>query len=200
MQGLVSQLAGPTVLSDRAHRALARVREARRALGQELEREPSSAELAAASGLGREQVESILAAERAPRALSELLEADDWTGETLGEHIPDPVSEDEYERILEQLAREPVRPLTDCLDDRERSILYDHYGVGSPPRTLRQIGGRLGLSAERIRQIEERALEKLRTAAASGPTTSKSHALDGSAHRPKERDAARDRAPTSHAS
>jgi RNA polymerase primary sigma factor len=123
--------------------------------------------LAAASGLGREQVESILEAERAPRLLSEAMQADEWTAATLGEQIADPVSEDAYERIIEQVVTAQVRPLTGVLDDRERSILNDHYGVGRPARTLREIGASLGLSAERVRQIEEQALDKLRAAASS---------------------------------
>lgn len=181
MQQLVSEVARPTVLSDRAQRALARVREARRAHLQQHRREPSTAELATASGLSREQVESILVVERAPRQLSEQVEADDWTTGTLVDHIADPVSEDEYERILEQLVTEQVSPLTDELDGRERSILYDHYGVSGPPRPLREIAVSLSLSAERVRQIEEQALEKLRAAAAASPT------LDGSTQRPRER-------------
>jgi RNA polymerase sigma factor (sigma-70 family) len=109
--------------------------------------------------------ESIVAAERAPHLLSEPLQAGDGTGGTLVELVADPVSEDEYERVIEQLDTEQVRGLTDALDDREREILYEHYGVGRPAQTFREIGARLGLSAERIRQIEEQALEKLRAAA-----------------------------------
>lgn len=165
MQQLVSELARPTVLSDRAQRALARIREARQAHVQAHGREPSTAELAVASGFSRDQVESFLAAERPPRGLSEPFDVTDGIAGTLGEQIADPVSEDGYERIIEQLVTEQVRELTDALDDRERSILYDHYGVGRPPRTFREIGGSLGLSAERVRQIEEHALDKLRAAA-----------------------------------
>jgi RNA polymerase sigma factor (sigma-70 family) len=169
MQQLVSEVAGPVVLSDRAHRALARIREARKAHVQGHGREPSTAELAAASELSREQLESLLAAERSPRMLSEPLHVDDSTAETLGEQIADPISEDEYEHVIDQVVTEQTQALTDGLDDRERSILNDHYGLDGPPRTLREIGARLGLSAERVRQLEEQALGKLRAAALSGP-------------------------------
>ena len=186
MQQLVSELARPTVLSDRAQRALALVREARRAYVQDYGRDPSTAELRAALGLSREQVESILAAKRAPRMLSEPLDVDDWTAGTLGEQIADPVSEDEYERIIEQLVTDQVRTLMDVLDDRERSILYAHYGVGCPPQTFREIGGSVGISAERVRQIEEHALDKLR-AAASSNHSGMNQVLAPGAQRPRER-------------
>ena len=111
---------------------------------------------------------------------------DDWTAGTLGEQLADPVSEDEYERIIEQLVTRQVFVLTDALDARERSILYDHYGLRGPGRTLREIGDRLGLSAERVRQIEEEALDKLRAAASTGPAAV-THALDGGTQRPRNR-------------
>ena len=198
MQQLVSELSRPTVLSDRAQRALARVREARRAYVQRYGREPSTAELRAASGLSREQVENILAAERAPRVLSEPLQVDDWAAGTLGEQIADPVSEDEYERIVERLVTKQVRTLMDGLDDRERSILNAHYGVGCAPQTFREIGGSLGLSAERVRQIEEHALDKLR-AAASSNHRGMNQVLAPGAQRPRERLGVPARPPTDHA-
>jgi RNA polymerase sigma factor (sigma-70 family) len=111
--------------------------------------------------------------------LSEPLNLRDETAVTLAELILDPVAEDEYQRIIEQLVTEEVSALTDSLDDRERSILHDHYGIDGPPRTLREIGAGLGLSAERVRQIEERALDKLRSVVATpaGPAASEAAPL-----------------------
>ena len=197
MQQLVSEVSRPTVLSDWAHRTLARVREARRAYVQEHGREPSTTELSTASELSHAQVEDILRVEHAHRALSEPLQADDWTAGTLGEQIADPVSGDEYERIIERLVTEQVGTLMDGLDDRERSILYSHYGVGCTSQTFREIGGSLGLSAERVRQIEERALDKLRAAASSNHRGVK-QVLAPAAQRPRERRDVPTRGTTGH--
>jgi len=50
-------------------------------------------------------------------------------------------------------------------------IIYDHYGLGRPARTLMQIAKDLGVSAERVRQIEEHALGRVRTAIDQGGTS-----------------------------
>jgi RNA polymerase sigma factor (sigma-70 family) len=61
---------------------------------------------------------------------------------------------------------EQLRGFTGALGDRELEVLRSHYGLQRPSQTLREIGQILDLSAERVRQIEERALTKLREAAA----------------------------------
>jgi RNA polymerase sigma factor (sigma-70 family) len=83
--------------------------------------------------------------------------------------VADPVAEKEYEQVLDRIEIEEVRDLADRLDERERSVLWGHYGLGQPPQTLRRIGAGLGITAERVRQIETGALEKLREAAAAPP-------------------------------
>jgi RNA polymerase sigma factor (sigma-70 family) len=162
MQQLVAEVTGPVVLSDRAARQLAQVKKARREHQQAHGGDPSSADLAAATGLTREQVENRIAIERTPRALEEAAFDDDDAAATFADLLADPVAEDEYERVVERMRIEQLPDLTETLDERERSILCAHYGLGTPSRTLREIAGGLGLSVERVRQIEERALGKLR--------------------------------------
>jgi len=84
MQGLVADLTRPVALSDRALRAMARVKRARHAHLQLHMREPSCSELAEATGLPLEQVEMLLSLERVPRSLEEPLGNDPSSARTTG--------------------------------------------------------------------------------------------------------------------
>jgi RNA polymerase sigma factor (sigma-70 family) len=172
MQQLVSELTRPVVLSDRAVRQLARVKEAKRVHVQAHGSEPTAGQLAAETGLDRVQVENLVAAERMPRALEEPIGRDDGAGATFGEMLADPRAEDAYDRVPRRVDMEKLPALLCRLSERERAIVCARYGLDGPEKTLRELGGTLGVSAERVRQIEQRALDKLRTEVAPGLTTS----------------------------
>jgi RNA polymerase sigma factor (sigma-70 family) len=169
MQELVAELTRPAALSDYAVRGLARVKAAQRDHLQAHGAEPTTAQHAAATGFTRGQLDSLLAIERTPRSFEEPLRADEGITSTFGELVADPSAEKEYEQVLDNMEIEAVRDLADRLDERERIVLRGHYGLGQPPQTLSGIGARLGVTAERVRQIEKGALEKLRQAAAQPP-------------------------------
>jgi RNA polymerase primary sigma factor len=169
MQELVAEMTRPVALSDHAVRGLARVKAARRDHVQANGAEPTKAQLADATGFTRAQLDSLLAVDRAPRSLDEPLGGADGTTATFGDMVADPGAEKAYDQVLDRMEIQAVQDLTDRLDDRERAVLRAHYGLGRPPQTLDSIGSGLGLTAERIRQIEKRALEKLREAAAQPP-------------------------------
>jgi RNA polymerase primary sigma factor len=166
MQELVAQLTRPVALSDRAARELSHVRGARNEFLQRDGKEPTTGQLSAATGLTSAQVESLLATERAPRGLEDRLSADDASSPTIGETIVDPVAEQAYEKVLDDLEIDGVLDLTGHLEERERTVIRSHYGLGVEPRTLSEIGAGLGLTAERARQIEAEGLTKLRQALA----------------------------------
>src|SRR5262249_60491183 len=83
-------------------------------------------------------------------------------GGTVADVIADPVAERDYEQVLYRIELGEVRELADELDERARSVLRAHYGLGQPPTTLNEIGAGLGVTAERARQIEADALRQLR--------------------------------------
>lgn len=168
MQELTAELTRPVALSDRAVRELSQIRRARNEHLQRHGSEPTAGQLSAITGLTAGQVDRLRATERRPRALEDRLSAIDPSSATVGETIVDPVAEQAYEKVLDELEIEDVFGLIDELDERERAVIRGHYGLGQEPRTLRQIGAGLGLTAERARQIEAVALAKLREALA-GP-------------------------------
>jgi RNA polymerase sigma factor (sigma-70 family) len=168
MQQLVAELTRPVVLSDRALRQLARLKDAHRTALLE-GGEPGVGELAEATGLELEHVENLLVADRSPRSLEEpVVGADGATG-LFGDLLADPLAEDEYERVLGRIEIEELAGLLSGLSVREREILRARNGLDGPEQSLREVGARLGLSAERVRQLEQRALGKLRAAVATAP-------------------------------
>ncbi|HEX8855298.1 MAG TPA: sigma-70 family RNA polymerase sigma factor [Thermoleophilaceae bacterium] len=164
MQRLVAELGRPVVLSDRALRQLARVKDARSECLRSRGHEPTLVELAGDTGFSKSQVESLLAVERPPRGLDDPRHGDGGSSDPLVETVADPRAEDEYDRVLPGLETEKLRDLYGSLRGREGAILRARFGLDGPEQTLREIGAGLGLSAERVRQIEERALDKLRAA------------------------------------
>jgi RNA polymerase sigma factor (sigma-70 family) len=167
MQQLVSELALPVILSDRALRQLARIKDTHRSYVQEHGHEPSAAELADGADVSRDHAAKLMAVDRPARRLDEPVTAEDGNLGTFGELLVDPIAEDEYERVIERMEVTQLRSLLSGLDDRERMVLRARYGLDGEEQSLREIGGRLGLSAERVRQIEQRALGKLRAAVAA---------------------------------
>lgn len=163
MQELVAELARPVALSDRAVRALGQIRTARAEHVRAHGTEPTEAELSSATGFTRVQLERLQATQRTPRGMEEPVRVDGATA-TVGDTVADPVAEQAYEQVLDEIEVYAVHDLAGNLDERQRSVLYAHYGLGRPAQTLSQIGGALGLTAERARQIEADALNKLREA------------------------------------
>jgi RNA polymerase sigma factor (sigma-70 family) len=162
MQQLVSEVSRPVVLSDRAARQLARVKHVQSDHEQVHGVEPTPSELAAETGLDRAQVGSLMAASRRPRGLDEPTAAEDGSGSSFGDLLADPRAEDAFERVPTRVAAARIAQLLAGLSERERTVLRSHYGLDGPERTLHELGVTLGVTAERVRQIESGALDKLR--------------------------------------
>ena len=167
MQQVVSELSRPVVLSDRALRQLARVRDARRSFIRANSREPSVNELAAESELTLEQLHRLSVADRRPRGLEEPLDDESAGGATFGDSVRDPRAEEAYDAVALRMAAEEIPRLLTHLSERERRVIDARYGLCGPERTLRELGDELGISAERTRQIEQAALETMRLACGS---------------------------------
>jgi len=165
MQQLVAELTRPVVMSDRALRQLSRIKDAYAGL-QAQGTSVTLAQLGERTGLDAVQLANLISADRPPKALEEPIRGEEGEIGAFGELIADPLAEDEYEHVVTSIVVAELRDLLSGLSDREREVLRARYGLDGPEESLRQVARRLGVSAERVRQIENRALGKLRAAAA----------------------------------
>ncbi len=132
---------------------------AARRLEVELGREATKEELAEATGLPIQHVDEALGAAQASVSLNQSVGADD-EGE-LGDLFADREAADPFDEAEESLRKQGVRRALDALPERERRILELRFGFEGEPWTLEAIGHELGLTRERVRQLEAQALARL---------------------------------------
>jgi RNA polymerase primary sigma factor len=140
---------------------VAQVQRARDELHVRLGRAPAREEIGAELGIGPAEVDQLLAAARQAASLDRPLSAEDTS--TLGDRLADVASGPE-ERAEEACAREAaLADVFDRLHPRERAVLALRYGVGGDrAQTLEEVGRCLGVTRERVRQIEGQAFRRLR--------------------------------------
>ena len=136
-----------------------------RRLTQELNRDPTNEELAKEMDMEVEKIEHIMKIKQDITSLDAGIGRDDNDGEesTLGDFIEDEDTASPEESASSQLLKEQVREILGSLSDRERKILEMRFGLnGTKSYTLEEVGLEFAVTRERIRQIEAKALLKLR--------------------------------------
>ena len=140
---------------------LNKIMRARRELGQQLNREPTVEELAERVELSLDRVSEILQMSQEPVSLETPIGED--AENELGDLIQDSNAPAPADVAAQSSMREQVDRVLRHLQDRERRVLELRFGLfDGRPRTLEEIGGELNLTRERIRQIERKALGRLR--------------------------------------
>jgi RNA polymerase primary sigma factor len=140
-----------------------RLMRSRRALTQKLNRDPTSEELAKESGFPEARVQELLDLVEDPVSL----ETPVGDGESLyGDLIEDTNCDQPEATTAVTLRSSELGRALDGLNPRMRRVLALRFGLdGESPRTLEEVGSGLGITRERVRQLEARALRELRTAA-----------------------------------
>jgi RNA polymerase primary sigma factor len=139
-----------------------RLLRARRQLAQKLNHEPSLAELARETQQTEERVRELLELVETPVSL----ETPVGDGESLyGDLIEDVHSLAPHEQSAQQARARELAEALEQLNPRMRRVLSLRFGLdGESPQTLEEVGTQLGITRERVRQLETRALRELRTA------------------------------------
>jgi RNA polymerase primary sigma factor len=140
---------------------LNRVAHVERQLVQKLGREPEPAEIAEELRWPVGDVRDILRVAQLPVSLEKPVGDEDES--ELGDFVADDAVLEPFEEASEHLQKEGVRRALDALPERERQVIELRYGLsGTEPLTLEEVGRTFGVTRERIRQIENNTLKKLK--------------------------------------
>ncbi|HYQ13411.1 MAG TPA: sigma-70 family RNA polymerase sigma factor [Solirubrobacterales bacterium] len=140
---------------------LNRVTHVERQLVQRMGREPEPAEIAEELKITIREVRDILRVAQMPISLEKPV-GDEEESE-LGDFVADDRTEEPFDTATERLQREDIQKALDALPERERQVIELRYGLrGHEPLTLEEVGRAFGVTRERIRQIENNTLKKLK--------------------------------------
>lgn len=142
---------------------MAHIRRAETRLREILDRDPTDEEVAADVGIKPQRVREYRDAARAPVSLEAPLGSDDESAQ-ISEVVADTTAAAPFDHLVQASDAELVREVFATLSPRERTVLGMRFGLGDDtPRTLEEIGQHFRVTRERIRQIQNEALKKLRT-------------------------------------
>jgi len=142
---------------------LARIRRITAILAEELGREPTDDELVEELGIPRQKLAMLKQASQRPTSLD--APVNDDVGMTYAEMISDDAAESPLESLANKNYHGELEDLLKLLNERESSIIDQRFGLnGKKPLTLEEIGRNFGVSRERIRQLQNSAIAKMKRA------------------------------------
>jgi RNA polymerase primary sigma factor len=146
----------PVHLTEAFHKILT----AHQTLKQELSRAPNSKEIARRTGIPAKKVDEILRVVQEPLGLQDPVGGEELQLQDL---IRDEISPSPYDRLLTSEVSHRVADILDTLTPKESLVIRMRFGIGGAKEsTLEEIGSIMGITRERVRQIESQALRKLR--------------------------------------
>ena len=141
---------------------LSKMRRVSRELSQKSGRQPTRLEMATAMGIEQKDLEDLIS-QSAPCASLDAHARGEEDRSTLGELIPDPNGEEPMEGMDRTIQKEHLGTWLTQLNEREQKIMKLRFGLdGEEPLTLAEIGRQINVSRERVRQLEAKAILKLR--------------------------------------
>jgi RNA polymerase primary sigma factor len=142
---------------------IAKIKRVSLSMSEELGREPTDQELADEVGLSAAKLSQLRTVSIRPASLDAPMNDEDGT--EFGEIVGDDAAVDPAENLSDKNLQEEISDLLRVLDDRERKIIMSRFGLdGGNSRTLEEVGEKFGVTRERIRQLQNIALAKLRRA------------------------------------